>query len=319
VDASIWLWLGVIAFILAMLAVDLFVFQKEAHEVSMREAVSWSVVWIACGLTFGLVVWAFGDGKAAGEYYAGYLIEKSLSVDNIFVFALILSYFAVPPKLQHRVLFYGVLGALVLRAVFIVAGAALLKEFHWAIYVFGGFLVITGIRMARHSDVEVHPERNPLLKLLRRVIPLTPDYRGEKFFVREGLRRYATPLLAVLVVIETTDVVFAVDSIPAIFAVTKDTFIVFTSNAFAILGLRALYFVLAGAMGRFVYLKVGLAAVLVYVGVKMILSETYKIPIGISLGVIAVILAVSIGASLFKTRGSPPGDPVAASSPEELS
>ncbi len=316
-DASIWLWAGVIAFILLMLAIDLFVFQKEAHEVSMREAVAWSCVWIACGLSFGLVVWAIGDGKAAGEYYAGYLIEKSLSVDNIFVFALILSYFAVPPKLQHRVLFYGVLGALVLRAIFIVLGAAILKEFHWAIYLFGGFLVITGIRMARHSDIEVHPERNPLLKLLRKVVPITPDYRGEKFFVREGVRRYATPLLAVLLVIETTDVVFAVDSIPAIFAVTKDTFIVFTSNAFAILGLRALYFVLAGAMGRFVYLKVGLATVLVYVGVKMILSETYKIPIGISLGVIAVVLAVSIGASLLKTRGSPDDEPTATAVVEE--
>lgn len=308
-DASIWLWIGVIAFILGMLAIDLLVFQKETHEVEMREAIAWSAVWITCGLAFGGVIWVIGGSKPAGEYIAGYLIEKSLSVDNIFVFALVLSYFAVPPKLQHRVLFYGVLGALVMRAMFIVVGATLLEQFHWMIYLFGGFLILTGVRMARHGDVEVHPEKNPLLRLLRRVIPLTPDYRGDKFFVREGVRRYATPLLAVLVVVETTDVVFAVDSIPAIFAVTKDTFIVFTSNAFAILGLRALYFVLAGAMGRFVYLKLGLATVLVYVGIKMVVSETYKIPIGISLGVIAVILAVSIVASLIKTRHEPDGAP----------
>ncbi|MFO7589587.1 MAG: TerC family protein [Acidimicrobiia bacterium] len=311
-DASIWLWTGVIVFILGMLAIDLLVFQKETHAVEMREAVAWSVVWITCGLAFAGVIWVIGGSKPAGEYIAGYLIEKSLSVDNIFVFALVLSYFAVPPKLQHRVLFYGVLGALVMRAIFIVVGAALLEQFHWMIYIFGGFLIITGVRMARHGEVEVHPEKNPLLKLLRRAIPLTPDYRGDKFFVREGVRRYATPLLAVLIVVETTDVVFAVDSIPAIFAVTDDTFIVFTSNAFAILGLRALYFVLAGAMGRFVYLKMGLATVLVYVGIKMVISEWYKIPIGISLGVIAVILTVAIGASLLKTRKGPDGAPTPA-------
>ena len=325
-DASIWLWTGVIAFILGMLAIDLLVFQKNPHEVEMREAVAWSCVWIACGLAFGGVIWIIGGHKPAGEYIAGYLIEKSLSVDNIFVFALVLSYFAVPPWLQHRVLFYGVLGALVMRAIFIVVGATLLEQFSWMIYIFGGFLVITGIRMARHGDVEVHPDRNPLLKLLRRVVPLTPDYRDDKFFVREGVRRYATPLLAVLLVVETTDVVFAVDSIPAIFAVTKDTFIVFTSNAFAILGLRALYFVLAGAMGRFIYLKTGLAAVLVYVGIKMLLSETYHIPIGLSLGVIAAILTISIGLSLWKTRevdGEPlegaMGTPIEAATPEEQS
>ena len=317
-DASIWLWVGVIGFILAMLAVDLLVFQKEAHEVSMREAVSWSAVWIACGLSFGGIVWAIGGHEPAGEYLAGYLIEKSLSVDNIFVFALVLSYFAVPPKLQHRVLFYGVLGALVFRAVFIAVGATLLEQFSWMIYIFGGFLVITGIRMARHGEIEVHPDKNPILRILRRLIPITPDYRGEKFFIREGVKRYATPLLAVLIVIETTDIVFAVDSIPAIFAVTNDTFLVFTSNAFAILGLRALYFVLAGAMSRFIYLKLGLAMVLVYVGIKMLISEAYHIPIGISLGLIAVILTVSIVASLRKTRGSPE-DPSTAALPEEAS
>jgi tellurite resistance protein TerC len=303
VDVSIWLWVGVLGFILAMLLVDLLVFQRDAHEVEMREAIGWSCFWVFCGLSFGAIIWLIGGPKPAGEYLAGYLIEKSLSVDNIFVFALILSYFAVPAKYQHRVLFFGVLGALVLRAIFIVAGAAILEQFTWAIYVFGTFLVVTGLRMAFHEGAEVHPDRNPLLRLLRRAVPMTPDYRGQHFMVRDAGRWIVTPLLAVLIVIETTDVVFAVDSIPAIFAVTDDTFLVFTSNAFAILGLRALYFVLAGAMGRFVYLKVGLAVVLVFVGVKMLISEQYHIPIGLSLGFIALTLTVSVLASLRATRG----------------
>lgn len=307
-DVAPWAWVAVLGFILAMLTLDLLVFHKDAHAVQMREAVTWSVVWIACGLSFGVLVWIVGGGEAAGSYYAGYLIEKSLSVDNIFVFALLFSYFAVPAAYQHRVLFWGVLGALVMRAIFIAAGAAALERFHWAIYVFGGFLVLTGIRMAMHGETEVHPDRNPLLRLMRRAVPMTSDYRGQRFIVREAGRWIATPMLAVLVVVETTDVLFAVDSIPAIFAVTRDTFIVFTSNAFAILGLRALYFVLAGAMDRFVYLKAGLAAVLVFVGVKMLLSETYKIPIWLSLSVIAVILAAAIGVSLMR---SPPEDPTA--------
>ncbi len=301
-EVGIWLWVGVIGFILAMLLVDLLVFQRDAHEVEMREAIGWSCFWVFCGLSFAGVVWLIGGAKPAGEYVAGYLIEKSLSVDNIFVFALILSYFAVPPKYQHRVLFFGVLGALVLRAIFIVAGAALLEQFAWAIYVFGTFLVVTGLRMAFHQDAEVHPDRNPVLRLLRRVMPLTPHYRDEHFVVREAGKWMATPLLAVLVVIETTDVVFAVDSIPAIFAVTNDTFLVFTSNAFAILGLRALYFVLAGAMGRFIYLKVGLAVVLVFVGVKMLLSDVWHIPIALSLVFIATTITVAVLASLRATR-----------------
>ncbi len=296
-----WAWFAVVGFIAAMLALDLLVFHREAHEVRMREAVTWSVVWVVCGLSFGGIVWVVGGGEAAGAYLAGYLIEKSLSVDNIFVFALLFSYFAVPTAYQHRVLFWGVLGALVMRALFIAAGAAALERFHWAIYLFGGFLVLTGIRMAMHGDTEVHPDRNPLLRLMRRIVPMTSDYRGQHFVVRDAGRWLATPMLAVLVVVETSDVLFAVDSIPAIFAVTRDTFLVFTSNAFAILGLRALYFVLAGAMGRFVYLKAGLAAVLVFVGVKMLLSETYKIPIWLSLTVIAALLAAAIGASLTRT------------------
>ena len=301
-DASIWLWAGVIGFIVVLLLIDLLIFQREAHEVSMSEAIKWSCFWVFCGLAFGGIVFLIGGSKPAGEYMAGYLIEKSLSIDNIFIFALILSYFAVPLKYQHRVLFFGVLGALVLRAIFIVLGSAILENFAWAIYFFGALLVVTGLKLAVQKETEVHPERNLILRLVRRISPMTPDYRGEAFVVKEAGKWIATPLLAVLIVIETTDVVFAIDSIPAIFAITQDTFIVFTSNAFAILGLRALYFVFAGAMGRFVYLKIGLAVILVFVGIKMLISDLYHIPIGLSLGFIATALTVSIVASLRATR-----------------
>ena len=301
-DASIWLWAGVIGFIVIMLLIDLLIFQREAHEVSMSEAIKWSCFWVFCGLAFGGIIFLIGGSKPAGEYMAGYLIEKSLSIDNIFIFALILSYFAVPLKYQHRVLFFGVLGALVLRAIFIVLGSAILENFAWAIYFFGALLVVTGLKLAVQKETEVHPERNLILRLVRRISPMTPDYRGEAFVVKEAGKWIATPLLAVLIVIETTDVVFAIDSIPAIFAITQDTFIVFTSNAFAILGLRALYFVFAGAMGRFVYLKIGLAVILVFVGIKMLISDLYHIPIGLSLGFIALALTVSIVASLRATR-----------------
>lgn len=301
-DASIWLWAGVIGFIVVMLLIDLLIFQREAHEVSMSEAIKWSCFWVFCGLAFGGIIFLIGGSKPAGEYMAGYLIEKSLSIDNIFIFALILSYFAVPLKYQHRVLFFGVLGALVLRAIFIVLGSAILENFAWAIYFFGALLVVTGLKLAVQKETEVHPERNLILRLVRRISPMTPDYRGEAFVVKEAGKWIATPLLAVLIVIETTDVVFAIDSIPAIFAITQDTFIVFTSNAFAILGLRALYFVFAGAMGRFVYLKIGLAVILVFVGIKMLISDLYHIPIGLSLGFIALALTVSIVASLRATR-----------------
>ncbi len=294
-----WAWAAFVAFIVAMLLLDLLVLHRNAHEVSMKEAATWSGIWIAMGLSFGAIIWAWGGGQPAGEYLAGYLIEKSLSVDNIFVFVLLFSYFKVPVQYQHRVLFLGIASALIFRAIFIAGGAALLENFHWMIYVFGGFLVLTGIKMARHQDLAIHPEHNPVLRLLRRVMPMTSDYRGQRFFVREGGRRLATPMLAVLVVIETTDIIFAVDSIPAIFAVTRDTFLVFTSNAFAILGLRALYFLLAGMMGRFRYLKVGLAAILVFVGAKMLVSDFYKVPIWASLSVIALTLVVAIAASLL--------------------
>jgi tellurite resistance protein TerC len=281
-----------------MLAVDLLFFHREAHEVSVSEAAVWSGIWIGLSLCFGGIVWATLGGQAAGEYMSGYLIEKSLSVDNLFVFALLLNYFAVPLAHQHRLLYWGVLGALVARAAFIFAGVALLDAFHWTIYVFGALLVVTGARMATHSDTEVHPDRNPVLNLLRRAVPITDEYHEQHFFVRREGRRWATPLLAVLVVIETTDVVFAIDSIPAIFAITRNTFLVFTSNAFAILGLRALYFLLAGFLGRLAYLNVGLAAVLVFVGVKMLLTDVYHVPVWASLLTIAAMIGVSVVISL---------------------
>jgi tellurite resistance protein TerC len=302
VDVPLWAWTGITALIVVALVVDLLVFHREAHEVSTREASLTSLLWVVLGLGFGGVVWAAWGADRAGEYLAGYLIEKSLSVDNIFVFALLFSYFAVPAAYQHRVLFWGVFGALVFRGIFIAAGAALLEAFHWMIYVFGGFLVLTGIRMLLHRTEEVHPERNPALRVARRFLPMTPGYEGARFFVRRAGTLMATPMLAVLIAVETTDIIFAVDSIPAIFAVTDEPFLVFTSNAFAILGLRALYFLLAGMMRRFRHLKLGLAAVLVLVGVKMIASDVYHTPTWLSLGAIAVILGASVVASLREPR-----------------
>jgi tellurite resistance protein TerC len=305
VDLSI--WVAFLAFILAMLGVDLFA-HRDGHAIGFREAASWSVLWTILGLGFAGVVWAWRGPEAGNEYLAGYLLERSLSIDNLFVFVLIFRFFAVPAENQHRVLFLGVLGALLFRAAFIAAGATLLDTFHWTIYLFGAFLVITGTRMARNTDSSIDPTRNPLLKVLARIVPSTDEYHGQHLTVRQAGRRLATPMLAVLLVVETTDVLFAVDSIPAIFAVTKDTFLVFTSNAFAILGLRALYFLLAGMIDRFHYLKVGLAAVLVFVGVKMLLSEVWAIPTAVSLAVIALSIGASIVASLRRT-GTPPQVP----------
>lgn len=295
-------WAVFVAFILVMLALDLFVLHRDAHEVSMGEAAAWSALWIALALGFGGVLWAFKGGTAAGEYLAGYLIEKSLSVDNIFVFVLIFSFFSVPKAYQHRVLIWGVLGALLMRAVFIFAGAALLDAFHWVLYLFGAFLVFTGFKMFRHQDLALHPSENRVLRLVQRFIPLTTEYHGQRLFIRQDGVLAATPLFAVLVVVETTDLIFAVDSIPAIFAVTRDPFIVFTSNVFAILGLRSLYFLLAGVAHRFVYLKVGLAAILILVGAKMLVADLYKVPVGLSLGLIGAILTGSIVASLWSKR-----------------
>ena len=287
-----------------MLVLDLFVLHRDAKEISFREAAVLSAFWVALALLFGILVWIWAGPTTAGEYYAGYIIEKALSVDNVFVFALIFGYFAVPVQYQYRVLFWGVLGALVLRVVFILIGAELLETYDWMVYLFGAFLIYTGIRMARHSNQEVHPERNPVLRLLRRVLPMTDGYRGQKLLVRERGKLMATPLLAVLIAVETTDVVFAVDSIPAIFAITTNTFVVWTSNAFAILGLRALYFMLAGLMQRFVYLSLGLSVVLVFVGAKFVWSDLFgKVPIWVSLPFIATVVSISIAASLWKTRG----------------
>jgi tellurite resistance protein TerC len=302
VSIDTFIWAGFVGLIALLLALDLCVFHRQAHVVSMREAAAWTGVWVVLGLAFGGVVWAWQGPTAAGEYLAGYLIEKSLSVDNVFVFALLFSYFAVPAAYQHRVLFWGVIGAIVLRAAFIAAGAALLESFHWVIYVFGGLLVLTGLKMALKRQGEMHPERNPVLRLARRVVPVLSEYRGQKFFVRERGRLVGTPLLAVLLAVETSDVIFAVDSIPAIFAVTREPFLVLTSNVFAILGLRALYFLLAGMMHRFVYLKYGLAAILVFVGAKMLLTDFYELPIWASLAAIAAVVAISVIASLRATR-----------------
>jgi len=301
VDVPTWAWIAFVAFIIAMLGIDLFL-HRDHHAVTVKEAAIWSLVWVVMGTTFGGVIWWLEGSTLATEYITGYLIEKSLSVDNIFVFALIFSYFAVPLKYQHNVLFWGIFGALVFRAIFIFAGIALLEQFHWMIYVFGAFLIATGIRMFFHQDEDIHPEKNPVLKVLRRFAPISKDYDEAKFFTVENGRRMVTPLFAVLVVVETTDIIFAVDSIPAILAITQDQFIVFSSNAFAILGLRALYFLLAGVMDRFIYLKAGLATVLVYVGIKMLLGGAgYKIPTLVSLGVIALTLTVSIVLSLRAT------------------
>jgi len=304
VTVPLWAWVAVLGVILAMLAVDLFA-HREAHVVGIREAAVWSAMWVTLGLTFGGVIWWVWGGEFAAQYLAGYVIEKSLAVDNVFVFAIIFSYFAVPREYQHRVLFYGVLGALVFRAAFIAAGSVLIASFAWILYVFGAFLVVTGIRMALHRSETIDPERSLVLRAFRRIVPVTEEYHGQKFLVRQAGKWVATPLLAVLVLVEVTDVIFAVDSIPAIFAVTQQPFLVFTSNAFAILGLRAMYFLLADLMHRFVYLKLGLALVLVWVGVKMLLLEVYKIPTGISLAVVIALLTAAVAASWIRTRRTP--------------
>jgi tellurite resistance protein TerC len=288
------LWTLFLAFVLGMLAVDLGLFHRRPHAVGFKEALGWSAFWIALSLGFNLwVYFQFGRGPAL-EFLTGYLIEKALSVDNIFVFLVIFRYFAVPDKYQHRVLFWGILGALVMRGIFIALGAALISRFHWVIFVFGAFLVWTGFKLLRHKNVEVHPERNPVVGYFRRLVPMTSDFHGHDFITRVNGALHATPLLLVLVVVEFTDVVFAVDSIPAIFGITHDVFIVFTSNIFAILGLRALYFVLAGMIHRFHLLSYGLGLVLLFIGVKMLISELYKIPIGVSLGVVALLLGGSV-------------------------
>lgn len=300
-DVSLVWWLAVLGVVLGMLLVDLFVFHRDAHEVSAKEAGIWTLVWVTLGLGFGAVVaWQFGL-EYGGEYFAGYVIEKSLAVDNIFVFAVIFSAFSIPLKYQHRVLFWGVIGALVFRAIFIAAGAALLDRFHWTIYLFGALLIVTAWRLWSHRNHQPDPANNPAIKWMRRRFPMTERLDGQRFFTRENAKRVATPLFAALVAVELADIVFAVDSIPAIFAVTSEPFLVFSSNAFAILGLRSMYFLLADMIKRFQYLSVGLAVVLAFVGVKMMLIDVYKIPIALSLGVIVTVLAVSVLVSMRVT------------------
>ena len=302
-------WIGFNLFVLAVLALDLGVFHKKAEPVTLRNALGWSAVWITLALAFCVLVYFWHGKQPALEFLTGYLIEQSLSVDNLFVFLVLFQFFKVPAEYQHKVLFWGIIGALVMRLAFILAGVALINRFHWIIYVFGAFLIYTGFKLAFQDEAEVDPEHNPALKLVRRYLPMTATYEGDRFFLMREGKRWATPLFAVLIVVETTDLLFAVDSIPAILAITRDAFIVYTSNVFAILGLRSMYFALAGLLEYFEYLNYGLSAILVFVGTKMLLSNEsfellgvrlhYKIPIGVSLGVVAGLLALSIIASIL--------------------
>ncbi|MDC2955866.1 TerC family protein [Streptomyces gilvifuscus] len=303
-SVPLWVWAAVTLGIGVMLAVDL-IAHRDNHVIGFREAAMWSGLWIAIGLGFGLILWAWQGGEASSTYYAGYLIEKALSIDNVFVFALVFSFFAVPDAYQHKVLFWGVIGALAARLVFIFIGAELLQVFFWTAYLFGAFLIWTGYKMAVSKDEEVHPDRNPVVRLVKKIIPTHPRFHGDKFFIRVSGKRIATLLFVVLVAVEATDLIFAVDSVAAVLAITTNTFIVWTANAFAVLGLRSLYFCLAGLLRRFQYLHYGLAVLLAFAGVKLILSETPvgKLPIPLTLGVIAVTITVSIAWSLIATRG----------------
>lgn len=299
---ELWVWLVLLGIVLAMLAVDLFM-HRDAHIISVKEAATWSLIWVFVATIVGALIWWYFGSEFGMQYFAGYLIEKSLAVDNVFVWAMIFSYFAVPREYQHRVLFYGVLGALVFRAIFIAAGSALIASYAWVLYIFGAFLILTGIKMMKQRNEHFDVSNSKTLKLFRRFIRTTDEYEGQKFLTRRNGVLFATPLLAVLVLVEVTDIIFAVDSIPAIFAITQEPFLVFASNALAILGLRAMYFLLADLMHRFIYLKIGLSLVLVFVGIKMIVGHAFfKIPTAISLGVVVVLIAASVIASLVSTR-----------------
>ncbi len=296
-------WVLFNVFVVVMLVLDLGVFHRRTHTVKFREALIWSLVWVALAAIFAVVVHFWHGRTPSLEFVTGYVIELSLSVDNLFVFLLIFRYFQVPPGHQHKVLFWGILGALIMRAIFIAAGVGLIQRFHWVVYVFGAFLVYSGFKLFSQGEAEIHPEKNPVLRLFRRLVPVTKDYEGDKFLVRRpGL--FATPLLVVLVVVETTDLLFAVDSIPAILSITRDAFIVYTSNVFAILGLRSMYFALAGMMEMFRYLHYGLSIILMLVGTKMLLSHYFEIPTGVALGAVAGILILSVGASLLKPKSA---------------
>jgi tellurite resistance protein TerC len=298
-NESIILWGAFSVFVLGMLALDLGVFHRKSHAVSVKEALTWTAVWIVLSMLFNLFVYYYFDKEKALEFFTAYLVEKSLSIDNIFVIIMIFSYFSVPASYQHKVLFWGILGALVMRVIFIFAGIELIHKFHWLIYLFGGFLVVTGIRMVYGEEKPMDPEKNPLVKLVRKIFPITQSFEGDKFFIRRDQKIWATPLFIVVVLIEGTDLIFAVDSIPAIISISDDTFIVYTSNVFAILGLRSLYFALAGIEKYFTYLKYGLAAILVFVGVKMCIGDFYKMPVEISLIIISFLLAISMIASVI--------------------
>ena len=314
-NVSLWMWFAALAVIVAMLAIDL-VAHRRVHVISLREAAAWSALWVATGVAFGGVVWWVYGSAPAQQYFAGYLIEKSLAVDNVFVWAIIFAYFAVPREYQHRVLFLGVLGALFFRGIFIAAGSVIIASFGWVLYVFAAFLLWTGYRMIRQRNEHLDPESSRALRLFRRYVPMTDAYHGQRLLIRRGGALLATPLLAVLVLVEVTDIVFAVDSIPAIFAITDEPFLVFTANAFAILGLRAMYFLLADLIHRFVYLKIGLALVLIWVGVKMLLKvDLFYVPTAVSLAVITTILTASVFASLRATRGQQPRAPQPPSDP----
>lgn len=303
-DVSIIAWLAVLGVVLVMLVVDLFM-HRDAHEISVREAGIWTGIWIALGLAVGGVIWWYYGGEFGMQYLTAYVVEKSLAIDNVFVWAVIFTYFAIPARYQHRILFYGVLGALIMRAIFIALGSVLVSNFSWVLYLFGAFLVFTGFKMlqTRNDNSHGNPENSRLLRLFKRLVPSTEERQGDKFFIRVDGKRLATPLLAALVVVEVTDLIFAVDSIPAVFAVTQEPFLVFASNALAILGLRSMYFLLADLIHRFIYLKLGLSLVLIWVGVKMLVGHSLvSIPTVLSLGIVISILGISIAASIIRTR-----------------
>ena len=301
-NISLGLWAGFFALVLAMLAIDLGVSRRRTGAMPLRVAAIWTAIWIGTALLFNLGIYLWRGAEPALEFFTAYLIEKALSVDNLFVFVLIFSMFGVPVLHQRRVLFWGVLGALIMRGIFIGAGAALLHRFEWLMYVFGAFLIFTAFKLALGGETEIKPERNPLIRLFRKIMPVTQHFEGERFFVRHAGVLMATPLFLVLLIVESTDLVFAVDSIPAVLAVTQDPFLVYTSNVFAILGLRALYFLLAGAMTKFHYLKLGLSAILGFVGIKMLISGVFKVPVALSLSVIASMLIIAVIASLVRAR-----------------
>lgn len=307
-----WPWIAFNLFVLLMLALDLGVFNRKSHVITVKESMAWTLVWIVLALIFNLGIGHFMGNDKALEFLTGYVIEKSLSVDNIFVIALLFSYFSVPPQHQHKVLFWGILGALAMRATMIAVGAKLITEFSWIIYIFGGFLIVTGLKMLLKRETEIHPEQTLVVRLFRRLLPVTPGYHEGRFFIRQQGALMATPLFVALLVVEFTDLIFAVDSIPAIFAVTTDPFIVYTSNVFAILGLRSLYFALAGILDKFHYLKVGLGLVLIFVGIKMLLGHTpWRIDTHVSLGVIVLLLAGSVIASILWPIQHDPSQPKA--------